>query len=103
MLTDGNDALSSPAGKLTKTDLIEEVSRVTELRWQEAAVVVERILDSMIHAIERGDKVEIRGFGTFRTRQRQGRVARNPKPARRSKCGPNEFRASNPARNSATW
>jgi integration host factor subunit beta len=64
---------------LTKTDLIEEVARVAELPQKEATVIVEHILDSMVHAIERGDKVEIRGFGTFRTRQRQGRISRNPK------------------------
>ena len=64
---------------LTKTDLIEEVARVAELPQKEAAVIVEHIFDSIVHAIERGDKVEIRGFGTFRTRQRQGRIGRNPK------------------------
>jgi integration host factor subunit beta len=68
---------------LTKTDLIEEVARVTELLQKEAAVIVECILDSMVKAIERGDKIEIRGFGTFRTRQRQGRIGRNPKTGAR--------------------
>jgi hypothetical protein len=67
MLTDGEEGpiqkiTESAKRKLTKTDLIEEVSRVTELQWHEAAVIVERILDSMVRAIERGDKVEIRGF-----------------------------------------
>jgi integration host factor subunit beta len=47
------------------------------------AVIVERILDSMVRAIDRGDKVEIRGFGSFRTRQRQARVARHPKTGAR--------------------
>ena len=68
---------------LTKTDLIEEVARVAELPHKEATVIVEHILDSMVHAIERGDKVEIRGFGTFRTRQRQGRIGSNPKTGAR--------------------
>jgi integration host factor subunit beta len=87
MLTDGSGTLArstaSAAGKVTKADLIEEVSRVVELQWQEAAVIVERILDSVVHALERGDKVEIRGFGSFRTRQRQARVGRNPKTGAR--------------------
>ena len=68
---------------LTKTDLIEELAKVTELPQKEAAVIVECILDSMVKAIERGDKIEIRGFGTFRTRQRQGRIGRNPKTGAR--------------------
>ena len=87
MLKDGKRPLAKTmdpaAGKLTKTKLIEEVSRVVELQWQEAAVIVEHILDSMIHAIERGEKVEIRGFGSFRTRQRRARVGRNPKTGAR--------------------
>src|SRR5438128_1096947 len=87
MLTDEDRPLGkttkSIAGKLTKADLIEEVSRVTELQWREAALIVEHILDSMARAIKRGDKVEIRGFGSFRTRQRQARVGRNPKTGAR--------------------
>jgi integration host factor subunit beta len=68
---------------LTKTDLIEEVSRVVEIPHRESAVIVERILDSTVHAIERGDKVEIRGFGSFRARARRARVGRNPKTGAR--------------------
>src|ERR1043165_7302522 len=83
MITDGSGAAArgteSAAGKVTKADLIAEVSRVVELQWQPAAVIVERILHSMVHALERGDKIEIRGFGSFRTRQRRARIARNPK------------------------
>jgi integration host factor subunit beta len=67
------------ASKLTKADLIEEVSRVTELPWREGAIIVECILGSMSRAIQRGDKVEIRGFGSFRTRERRARIGRNPK------------------------
>jgi integration host factor subunit beta len=68
---------------LTKADLIEEVSRVTELPWQEAAVIVEHMLDSMVRVLNRGDKVEIRGFGSFRSRQRRARTGRNPKTGAR--------------------
>src|SRR5262245_45290670 len=87
MITDGNGTLGrsieSATGKVTKADLIAEVSRVVELQWQEATVIVERILDSIVHALEHGDKVEIRGFGSFRTRQRHARIARNPKTGER--------------------
>src|SRR5438132_14303583 len=68
---------------LTKANLIGEVSRVLEIPRKEAAVIVERILDSMAHALDRGDKVEIRGFGSFRTRQRRARIGRNPKTGAR--------------------
>src|SRR5258708_5053641 len=60
---------------ITKADLVEEVLRVTELPRKES----ETIVDSIIQALQGGDKIEIRGFGSFRTRSRRGRVGRNPK------------------------
>ena len=64
---------------LTKADLIEEVLRVTELPRKESETIVETIFDSIIQSIQKGEKIEIRGFGSFRTRQRRGRTGRNPK------------------------
>ena len=64
---------------LTKADLIEEVLRVTELARKEAETIVETVFDSIIGALQKGEKIEIRGFGSFRTRERRGRVGRNPK------------------------
>ena len=86
MLTSGDgQPPNNSAGPavLTKAELIEEVSRITELPRKAAAIIVERILDSMVRAIERGDKVEIRGFGSFHTRPRRARVGRNPKTGAR--------------------
>ena len=68
---------------LKKADLIQAVSRVTELPLKEAAKILELILESMVHRIECGDKVEIRAFGTFGTRPRGARVGRNPKTGAR--------------------
>ena len=64
---------------MTKADLIEEVSRVVELTRKDSEVIVEAIFGSVIGSLRKGDKVEIRGFGSFRTRERKGRVGRNPK------------------------
>ena len=64
---------------LTKADLIEEVLNVTELPRKESETIVETIFDSIIAALQKGEKIEIRGFGSFRTRERRGRVGRNPK------------------------
>jgi integration host factor subunit beta len=55
------------------------VLKVTELPRKESETIVETIFDSIIEAIQKGEKIEIRGFGSFRTRQRRGRVGRNPK------------------------
>ena len=68
---------------MTKAELIEEVSRVVEMTRKDSEVIVEAIFDSVVRALRGGDKVEIRGFGSFRTRQRQPRVGRNPKTGAR--------------------
>jgi len=64
---------------LTKADLVEEVLNVTELPRKESETIVETIFDNVIAALQKGEKIEIRGFGSFRTRERRGRVGRNPK------------------------
>ena len=64
---------------MTKADLIEEVARITDVTRRDSEVIVETIFDSIVHSLRAGDKIEIRGFGSFRTRQRKPRVGRNPK------------------------
>jgi integration host factor subunit beta len=64
---------------MTKADLVEEVVRVAELPRKESEAIVETIFESIIGALQGGDRIEIRGFGSFRTRQRRGRTGRNPK------------------------
>ena len=64
---------------MTKADLIEEVSKIVELTRKDSEVVVETIFDSIVRSLRTGDKIEIRGFGSFRTRERKSRVGRNPK------------------------
>ena len=68
---------------LTKADLIEEVLRITELPRKESETIVETIFDSIIESLQNGDKIEIRGFGSFRIRQRNPRIGRNPKTGER--------------------
>ncbi len=68
---------------MTKAELIEEVSRVVEMSRKDSEVIVETIFDSIVRALRNGEKIEIRGFGSFRTRQRQPRIGRNPKTGTR--------------------
>jgi len=74
-----SETTESKCALLTKRDLIENVATVVGVSRKEAAEIVERILDSIVRTLHRGDRVEIRGFGTFRTRQRAPRLGRNPK------------------------
>ena len=68
---------------MTKAELIEEVSRVVEMTRKDSEIIVETIFDSIVSSLHSGDKIEIRGFGSFRTRQRQPRIGRNPKTGTR--------------------
>jgi integration host factor subunit beta len=64
---------------MTKADLIEEVANLAEVTRKDGEVIVETIFDSIVKSLRAGDKIEIRGFGSFRTRQRKPRTGRNPK------------------------
>jgi integration host factor subunit beta len=68
---------------MTKADLIEEVARVVEVTRKDSEVIVDAIFESVVRSLRNGDKIEIRGFGSFRTRQRQPRIGRNPKTGAR--------------------
>ncbi|GAC1626249.1 MAG: integration host factor subunit beta [Candidatus Acidiferrum sp.] len=76
---------------LTKADLIEEVLRITELPRKESESVVETIFESIIQSLQKGDKIEIRGFGSFRTRHRRGRIGRNPKTGAKVEVPPKKI------------
>jgi integration host factor subunit beta len=68
---------------MTKAELIEEVSKVVEMTRKDSEIIVETIFESIVNSLHTGDKIEIRGFGSFRTRQRQPRIGRNPKTGSR--------------------
>ncbi len=68
---------------MTKAELIEEVSRVSDLTKKHSEIIVDTVFKSIINALHRGDKIELRGFGSFRIRQRESRKGRNPKTGER--------------------
>jgi integration host factor subunit beta len=63
----------------TKHDLIADVSKFTGLTQADTKIVVEELLESISTILESGKSIEIRGFGTFYTKTRKPRPARNPK------------------------
>ncbi len=83
---------------VTKADLVEEVSRATQMTRNDAEETVETIFESIIGALQKGDKIEIRGFGSFRTRQRRARVGRNPKTGARVEVPPKRVPFFKPSR-----
>lgn len=64
---------------MTKADLVDKVTALGDLTRRDGEVIVDTLFEAVIGALKSGDKIEIRGFGSFRTRQRNARTGRNPK------------------------
>lgn len=65
---------------MTKSGLIEKVAELTpHISKKDTEIVVNTIFDSMTEALKRGDRIEIRGFGSFQVKIREAREGRNPK------------------------
>ena len=64
---------------MTKADLVDDVANAAELTKKDAERLVEIVFDSIIQSLNQGEKIELRGFGSFRLRKREPRKGRNPK------------------------
>ena len=64
---------------MTKAELVEKVATQIDLTKKQTEVVVNTLFQSITDSLGEGDKVELRGFGSFRVRHRDARVGRNPK------------------------
>ncbi len=65
---------------MTKSELIETIaSKVTSFSRKDIEIIVDTVFQSMGESLSEGDKVEIRGFGSFKIKKREGRQGRNPK------------------------
>jgi len=69
-----------PLKVMARSDLIEEVSRVTDVTRRDAELIVKSVLGRIVQALRAGDKVELRDFGAFRVRQRRELARRVPRP-----------------------
>ena len=75
---DPNDR-NAKAGVMTKAELVDEVARVVQLTKKQAETIVNIVFDSIVDSLRAGQKIELRGFGSFRLRSRKSRTGRNPK------------------------
>ena len=64
---------------MTKAELVDEVGRQAALTRKHSEVIVDAVFSTIVEALQRGDKIELRGFGSFRIRRRDSRTGRNPK------------------------
>ena len=68
---------------MTKAELVEKVANKINLTKKETEVIVGIIFQSIADSLSQGDKVELRGFGSFRIRERNARTGRNPRSGER--------------------
>jgi integration host factor subunit beta len=64
---------------MTKAELVDEIAGKADLTRKHSEVIVDAVFSSIIEALQEGDKIELRGFGSFRVRHRASRTGRNPK------------------------
>ncbi|HVR28273.1 MAG TPA: integration host factor subunit beta [Thermoanaerobaculia bacterium] len=70
-------------GGMTKAELVDQVARTTQLTKKHAEIMVNTVFESIVDSLKDGEKIELRGFGSFRIRQRGSRTGRNPKTGAR--------------------
>lgn len=80
--------MESTSEGLTKADLVEEVARVTQLTKKQAEGIVNLVFETIVDSLRSGRKIELRGFGSFRIRNRGARLGRNPKTGERVEVPP---------------
>ena len=76
---------------MTKAELVEQVADTTELTKKHAELIVNTVFESIVQSLRNGEKIELRGFGSFRIRQRGARIGRNPKTGARVDVPPKKI------------
>lgn len=64
---------------MNKSDLITSMAAKSNLTKKDTEVALKALIESVEEALEKGDKVQLVGFGTFETRNRAERIGRNPR------------------------
>ena len=64
---------------MTKAELVELITQKTGSNKKDTSLIVNLIMENIGQALINGDKVELRGFGSFKVKNRQARLARNPR------------------------
>jgi integration host factor subunit beta len=64
---------------MTKAELVDLITGNTGLNRRDTVTVVNLIMENIGNALAAGDKVELRGFGSFKVKSRRSRLARNPR------------------------
>ncbi len=73
---------------MTKSQLVQElIQRASHISHKDMGLIVDTVFDSMLDALQKGERIELRGFGTFEVRIREPRMGRNPKSGSKVSLG----------------
>ena len=64
---------------MTKAELVDQVAAAVQMPKHQTDAVITQFLEAIMAALQTGQRVDVRGFGSFRLRQRQARTGRNPR------------------------
>jgi integration host factor subunit beta len=86
---------------MTKADLVERLAQEKKMARQHAELLVDTVLACIEQSLCRGERIEIRGFGTFQVRSYKGQVGRNPKTGKTIQVAPKRLPFFQPSRTSS--
>ena len=87
---------------MIKVDIVNEVSNVADITKVKAEVAVDAVFDAMRLSMQRGERIELRGFGVFQVKPRKRGIGRNPRTGKEVRIPPGRPSASSPAKTSRT-
>ena len=75
-------------GLVIKVDIVNEVSKIADITKVKAEVAVDAVFDAMRLSMQRGDRIELRGFGVFQVKPRKRGIGRNPRTGKEVRIPP---------------
>ena len=73
---------------MIKVDIVNEVSRLADITKVKAEVAVDAVFDAMRTSMQRGERIELRGFGVFQVKPRKRGIGRNPRTGKEVRIPP---------------
>src|SRR6266576_3925107 len=83
VFTSGLETLS-----MIKVDIVNEVSKIADITKVKAEVAVDAVFDAMRTSMQRGERIELRGFGVFQVKPRKRGIGRNPRTGKEVRIPP---------------
>ena len=84
---------------MIKVDIVNEVSRIADITKVKAEVAVDAVFEAMRISMQRGERIELRGFGVFQVKPRKKGIGRNPRTGREVRIPPGKTIRFKPGKN----